>query len=121
MHKTLLKVKNKKLAELVENIINKMNKNEILQCVQSESSLLAPQFRNPELVMNLNNGNDIFTLTDPNDNVVITFDITVLSGNPDESYTRYPDLEGVDFVQHNADTPSGLLYSPGTKIDGTNF
>ena len=73
------------------------------------------------VVMNLNNGNDIFTLTDPNDNVVITFDITVLSGNPDESYTRYPDLEGVDFVQHNADTPSGLLYSPGTKIDGTNF
>ena len=55
MHKTLVKVKNKKLSELVENIINKMSKNEILQCVQSESSLLAPQFRNPELVMDLNN------------------------------------------------------------------
>ena len=55
MHKTLVKVKNKKLSELVENIINKMSKNEILQCVQSESSLLATQFRNPELVMNLNN------------------------------------------------------------------
>ena len=55
MHKTLLKVKNKKLAELIENIINKMNKNEILNCVQSESSLLAPQFRNPDLIGELNN------------------------------------------------------------------
>tara|TARA_X000000950_G_C13680664_1_gene563804 strand:- start:25 stop:447 length:423 start_codon:yes stop_codon:yes gene_type:complete len=55
MHKTLLKVKNKKLAELIENIINKMNKNEILSCVQSESSLLAPQFRNPDLIGELNN------------------------------------------------------------------
>ncbi len=55
MHKTLLKVKNKKLAELIENIINKMNKNEILNCVQSESSLLAQQFRNPDLIGELNN------------------------------------------------------------------
>lgn len=55
MHKTLLKVKNKKLAELIENIINKMNKNEILNCVQSESSLLAPQFRSPDLIGELNN------------------------------------------------------------------
>ncbi len=55
MHKTLLKVKKKRLAELVENIIKKMNKNEILQSVQAESSLLAPQFRNPDLVGELNN------------------------------------------------------------------
>tara|TARA_B100001057_G_C22678527_1_gene882812 strand:- start:96 stop:518 length:423 start_codon:yes stop_codon:yes gene_type:complete len=55
MHKTLVKVKNKRLAELIENIINKMNKNQIIECVQSESSLLAPQFRNPDLVMQLNN------------------------------------------------------------------
>ena len=55
MHKTLLKVKNKKLAELIENIINKMNKNEILNCVQSESSLLAQQFSNPDLIGELNN------------------------------------------------------------------
>ena len=54
MHKTLLKVKKKRLAELVENIIKKMNKNEILQSVQAESSLLAPQFRNPDLVGELN-------------------------------------------------------------------
>ena len=45
MHKTLTKVKNKRLADLIENIIKKMNKNEILECVQSESSLLAKQFK----------------------------------------------------------------------------
>lgn len=55
MHKTLVKVKNKRLAELIENIIKKMNKNEIIQSVQAESSLLAPQFRNPDLVGELNN------------------------------------------------------------------
>jgi hypothetical protein len=36
MHKTLVKVKNKRLAELIENIIKKMNKNEIIQSVQTE-------------------------------------------------------------------------------------
>ena len=55
MHKTLIKVKNKRLADLIENIIKKMNKNEILECVQSESSLLAKQFKDPDLVEALNN------------------------------------------------------------------
>ena len=55
MHKTLIKVKNKRLADLIENIIKKMNKREILDCVQSESSLLAKQFKDPDLVEALNN------------------------------------------------------------------
>ena len=55
MHKTLTKVKNKRLADLIENIIKKMNKNEILECVQSESSLLAKQFKDPDLFEALNN------------------------------------------------------------------
>ena len=55
MHKTLTKVKNKRLADLIENIIKKMNKSEILECVQSESSLLAKQFKDPDLVEALNN------------------------------------------------------------------
>ena len=55
MHKTLIKVKNKRLADLIENIIKKMNKSEILKCVQSEASHLAPQFKNPDLVEALNN------------------------------------------------------------------
>ena len=55
MHKTLIKVKNKRLADLIENIIKKMNKSEILECVQYESSLLAKQFKDPDLVEALNN------------------------------------------------------------------
>ena len=55
MHKTLTKVKNKRLADLIENIIKKMNKSERLECVQYESSLLAKQFKDPDLVEALNN------------------------------------------------------------------
>ena len=55
MHKTLTKVKNKRLADLIENIIKKMNKSKILECVQSESSLLAKQFKDPDLVEAINN------------------------------------------------------------------
>jgi len=54
MHTTLTKVKNKRLADLIENIIKKMNKNKILECVQFESSQLATQFKNPDLVQALN-------------------------------------------------------------------
>ena len=55
MHKTLTKVKNKRLADLIENILKKMNKSEILKCVQFESSQLATQFKNPDLIEALNN------------------------------------------------------------------
>ena len=55
MHKTLKKVQNKRLADLVENIIKKMNKQEIKKCVQSEYLNLDPQFQNPELIGDLNN------------------------------------------------------------------
>ena len=54
MHKTLLKVKNKRLADLVENIIKKMNKKEIGACVQAEALNLATQFQNPDMVSALN-------------------------------------------------------------------
>jgi len=69
--------------------------------------------------LNLTNATDSITLTDPSGAVVATFDITPLSDNPNESYTKNPDLTG-DFVQHHY-ANSGLLFSPGTKIDGTNF
>lgn len=68
--------------------------------------------------LNLNNSGDEMTLTDAQDNVVVTFDIEPLSNNPNESYTRNPDLTG-DFEQHGTNT--GLLFSPGTKIDGSPF
>ncbi len=68
--------------------------------------------------MNLNNAGDVMTLTDPQGNIVVTFDIEPLSNNPNESYTRNPDITG-SFEQHGTNT--GLLFSPGTQIDGSPF
>lgn len=75
-----------------------------------------------ESILNLNNAGDVLTVQDSNGAVVITFDIEPLSNNPNESYTRNPDITG-DFVQHNDDIPeaNGVLFSPGTKIDGSTF
>jgi len=75
-----------------------------------------------ESVINMNNSGDFVTVADANGNVVLTFDVEPLSNNPNESYTRFPDLTG-DFVQHDQDIPeaNGALYSPGTKIDGNSF
>ncbi len=69
--------------------------------------------------INLNNGGDILTIQDAQGNTVLEFDVEPLSNNPNESYTRYPDLTG-DFVQH-AGAVDGILYSPGTRVDGTSF
>ena len=68
--------------------------------------------------LNLNNAGDILTITDSVNNVILTFDITPLSDNPNESYTRNPDLIGA-FEQHSAS--AALKFSPGTKIDKTSF
>ncbi len=74
-----------------------------------------------EGLLNMSNAGDFMTLADPNGNVVLTFDIEPLSNNPNESYTRNPDLTG-DFVQHaTIDEANGTLFSPGTKIDGSPF
>ena len=79
-------------------------------------------------LLNMNNAGDFVTLYNNNLEVVLTFDIEPLSNNPDESYSRYPDLntepdsEGNLFYQHaSLSESSGTLFSPGTKIDGTNF
>ncbi|MDY0781425.1 lamin tail domain-containing protein [Tenacibaculum sp. IB213877] len=72
--------------------------------------------------INMTNSGDVVSLKNTNGEDLLTFDIEPLSGNPDESYTRYPDLTG-DFVQHGADVPeaNGALFSPGTKVDGSLF
>jgi len=72
-------------------------------------------------ILNMNNSGDLVTVYDINDVSILTFDIEPLSDNPNESYTRNPDITG-EFEQH-AQIPesSGTLFSPGTKIDGTNF
>ena len=70
-------------------------------------------------VLNLNNSSDGMILKDNNDSILIFFDVTILSNNPNESYTKFPDLYG-DFIQHN-DANAGILFSPGTKVDGSSF
>ena len=79
-------------------------------------------------ILNMNNAGDFVTVYNANAEVVLTFDIEPLSNNPDESYTRYPDLnldpgaDGILFYQHaGIGEALGALFSPGTKIDGTNF
>tara|TARA_R110002126_G_scaffold129572_3_gene272477 strand:+ start:7130 stop:8122 length:993 start_codon:yes stop_codon:yes gene_type:complete len=71
--------------------------------------------------LNMSNAGDLVTLRDASGNEVLTFDINPLSGNPNESYTRNPDLTG-DFVQHaGVAEANGVLFSPGTKLDGSSF
>ncbi len=71
--------------------------------------------------LNMSNTGDLITIRDASGNIVLTFDIEPLSNNPNESYTRSPDLTG-DFVQHaGIDEANGALFSPGKKLDGTPF
>ena len=71
--------------------------------------------------INMSNSGDFVTLADPMGNVVLTFDVEPLSNNPNESYSRNPDLTG-EFVQHSTiDEANGSLFSPGTKLDGSSF
>lgn len=71
--------------------------------------------------ININNSGDLVTVKDSSGTTLVTFDVEPLSNNPNESYTRNPDLTG-DFMQHTEiDAANGLLFSPGTKLDGTSF
>ena len=71
--------------------------------------------------INMNNAGDFVTFADSNGNTVLTFDVEPLSNNPNESYSRNPDLTG-EFEQHAGIPESnGALFSPGTRTDGTSF
>jgi hypothetical protein len=75
-----------------------------------------------EGTLNMNNAGDLMTISDPTGNTFLTFDIEPLSNNPDESYTRNPDITGETFEQHSSiATANGALFSPGHKSDGTDF
>ena len=74
-----------------------------------------------ESILNMNNSNDFVTIYDANNNAVLTFDIEPLESAADQSYTRNPDING-DFVMHSTLTEAnGALFSPGTRVDGSNF
>lgn len=71
--------------------------------------------------LNLNNAGDMLTLRDSQGNVIAVFDINGLSGNPNEAYTRNPDITGA-FVRHpTIPAANGALHSPGVKVNGSNF
>lgn len=72
-----------------------------------------------EARINLNNTGDLLTVQNAAGASVLTFDVEPLSNNPNESYTRTPDLTG-EFEQHNA-VVDGVLFSPGTRADGSSF
>ena len=54
MHKTLKKIENERLADMIQNIIKKMSKQEISQSVSSEVQSLSPKFQNPDFITKLN-------------------------------------------------------------------
>lgn len=67
---------------------------------------------------NPNNSGEVIVVKDANGQTVLTFDSDALSNNPNESYTRFPDITG-NFLQHGDTTT--VLFSPGTMVDGTPF
>ncbi|MCB0596107.1 MAG: lamin tail domain-containing protein [Phaeodactylibacter sp.] len=73
--------------------------------------------------MNLNNAGDMIVIKDEQGNVFLAFDTATdgagLDFGADQSVTRSPDIEG-DFTLHT-DANSALLFSPGTRTDGTGF
>ena len=69
--------------------------------------------------LNLNNAGDELFVQDAWGEPALTVDITPLDDEPDESYLRWPELSGTDFVRHTTAVPS--LYSPGTRADGIPF
>ena len=75
-----------------------------------------------EGMLNMNNTGDLVTMYDSCGDVILTFDVEPLSNNPNESYTRNPDITGETFEQHSSiTTANGTLFSPGHKSDGTDF
>lgn len=73
--------------------------------------------------MNFSNSDDVITILTSLGEVFLTFD-TQLEGagidfGADQSVTRSPDING-DFLLHS-DVNAALLFSPGTKADGSSF
>lgn len=69
--------------------------------------------------LSLNNSGEMIIVENAAGTEIITFDSDALSNNPDESYTRNPDITG-EFEQHAGVTEAnGAVFSPGTNLDGT--
>lgn len=68
--------------------------------------------------LNLNNSGEIIIVRNALGNNILRFDSDALSNNPNESYTRNPDITGL-FVQHAS--VNIRKFSPGTKVNGEPF
>lgn len=69
--------------------------------------------------LGLNNGNDTITINNGNDDVA-SFEYNGEGNN--EAATLDPDITGLTYTGHSSATASGgSLFSPGTRIDGTQF
>ncbi len=68
--------------------------------------------------LNLNNLGEVIAIKDSSGKTILTFNSDALSNNPNESYTRNPDLIGA-FVQHTA--INTFKYTPGRKVNGGSF
>ena len=68
--------------------------------------------------LNLNNSGEVIVIKDSTGKTVLTFNSDALSNNPNESYTRNPDLIGA-FVQHT--TVNISKFTPGRKVNGGSF
>lgn len=69
--------------------------------------------------LSMGNSGERVILTDSSGTVLDSLDTDALSDNPNESYTRNPDITGA-YVQH-ATARAGILFSPGLRVDGTPF
>jgi len=69
--------------------------------------------------LNLGNSGEMVYVCDSLAKPLLIFNSDALSNNPNESYTRTPDINGL-FGQHSVASP-GKLFSPGTKLDFTSF
>ena len=71
--------------------------------------------------LSLGNSGETIEIEDASGATILTFDSDALSNNPDESYTRDPDVTG-SFVQHaSIPAAAGALFSPGTLVNGTTL
>ncbi len=70
--------------------------------------------------LNLTNDGDTITVRDSSNNFILSLDIEPWSNNPDESYTRSPDVTG-SFVQHSTIVGNTRKFSPGTDLNGLAF
>jgi hypothetical protein len=71
--------------------------------------------------LSLGNSGEFVVVKDGTGKVLLRFNSDELSNNPNESYTRSPDITGKDpFVQHGS-VRAGVLFSPGTQISGAPF